>query len=137
MLNWFVKNATTTKFSKTNRNSSEFSLKTGVDYQSLTWSSKHKLRHEKPFKCDVPSCNRTEGFTTKNDLDRHKKSIHAVQSGKSFMCAAPHCAKKNKIWPRADNFRQHIHRLHAGCNVQELMDQSVELFKSRNLMESN
>ncbi|CAF9904117.1 MAG: hypothetical protein ALECFALPRED_004853 [Alectoria fallacina] len=88
--------------------------------------NKHQLRHQKPFKCDVPGCNRETGFTTKNDLDRHKKSIHQVYIGKSYMCAAPHCAKKNKIWPRADNFRQHIIRLHRDWNVQELMDKSWE-----------
>lgn len=88
--------------------------------------NKHRLRHEKPFKCEVSGCSRKVGFTTKNDLDRHKKSIHQVYTGKSYMCAAPHCAKKNKIWPRADNFRQHIIRLHDEWNVQELMDKSWE-----------
>ena len=88
-------------------------------------------RHEKSHKCDIPGCNRNEvGFTTKNDLDRHKKSIHGVYIGKSYMCAAPHCAKKNKIWPRADNFRQHIKRLHGDRDVQELMDKSVKLFEA-------
>lgn len=69
------------------------------------------------------------GFTTKNDLDRHKKSIHQFHTGKSFMCAAPHCAKKSKVWPRADNFRQHILRLHKDWDVHKLMDKSVDLFE--------
>ena len=96
----------------------------------LKWYSKHQLRHDKPYKCEISGCNRKEGFTTKNDLDRHKKSLHQVYTGKSYMCAAPHCAKKNKIWPRADNFRQHILRLHRDWEVQELMDKSVELFEA-------
>ena len=96
----------------------------------LKWYSKHQHRHNKPHKCDISGCNRKEGFTTKNDLDRHKKSLHQVWTGKSYMCAAPHCAKKNKIWPRADNFRQHIIRLHRDWEVQELMDKSVELFEA-------
>ena len=101
-----------------------------MDLQGLTRDSKHRLRHERPFKCDVSGCAWTTGFTTKNDLDRHKKSIHQVYTGKCFMCAAPHCPKKNKIWPRADNFRQHVMRLHSKLKVQEIMDKSVELFKA-------
>lgn len=100
----------------------------------LTAQSKHKLRHEKAFKCEEPNCTREKGFTTQNDLDRHKKSIHNIFSGKSYLCAAPHCAKKKKIWPRADNFRQHILRCHKGMDPQELMDKSVDLF-NRSLAE--
>ncbi|KAL6720676.1 hypothetical protein ACLMJK_002601 [Lecanora helva] len=94
--------------------------------------TKHKLRHEKPFKCDVEGCNRVlEGFTTQNDLDRHKKSLHNVMTGKSYMCAVPHCAKKTKVWPRADNFRQHCQRLHKEWDLNELMDRSWERGSSR------
>lgn len=100
-----------------------------LDFEWLNRYSKHHLRHSKPHKCEILGCTRKVGFTTKNDLDRHKKSIHQVYTGKSYMCAAPHCAKKNKIWPRADNFRQHILRLHRECDVQELMDKSVDLFE--------
>lgn len=91
--------------------------------------SKHKLRHEKPFKCDVEGCSRVvEGFTTQNDLERHKKSLHNVMTGKSFMCAVQHCAKKTKVWPRADNFRQHCQRLHKDHDLNELMDRSEAIY---------
>ena len=115
------------------KNKSEFQYvrsRSSSDQQRLTRRSKHQLRHDKPHVCDVAGCTRKTGFTTKNDLDRHKKSIHQIYTGKSYMCAAPHCAKKNKIWPRADNFRQHIIRLHQEFEVQELMDKSVDLFKA-------
>ncbi len=92
-------------------------------------SSQHESYHDKPYKCEIPGCAWKPGFTTKNDLDRHKKSIHQVYTGKSYMCAAPHCAKKNKIWPRVDNFRLHILRLHRDWEVQELMDKSLDLFE--------
>jgi len=72
----------------------------------------------------VEGCNRTDGFTTQNDLDRHKKSLHQVPSGKSYVCAVPHCAKKTKVWPRADNFRQHCQRLHKEWDLSVLMDRS-------------
>ncbi len=49
-------------------------------------------------------------------------------SGKSYMCAVPHCAKKNKVWPRADNFRQHCQRLHKDWDLNKLMDRSEEIY---------
>ncbi|KAI8713957.1 hypothetical protein NCS52_01114600 [Fusarium sp. LHS14.1] len=50
------------------------------------------------------------------DLNRHKRTIHgvpAVHSGRMFDCHLDGCAKKKiKIWPRADNFRIHLSRIH-------------------------
>lgn len=75
------------------------------------------LRHEKNFICTFPACKRgKKGFGTKNDLDRHRKAIHHLDLGpgglKSYKCAAQHCEKPEKIWPRFDNFKQHVIRLH-------------------------
>ena len=65
------------------------------------------------------------GFTTQNDLDRHQKTLHAVTVGKSYRCAAEHCPKKGKLWPRADNFRQHCQRLHPDLDTSGLMSRSL------------
>ncbi|EON62072.1 hypothetical protein W97_01291 [Coniosporium apollinis CBS 100218] len=74
---------------------------------------KHVLKHEKPYKCDFPGCTRIDGFTTVNDLERHKKSVHRTGGRtKSYKCAADKCKGKTKIWPRLDNFKQHIERMH-------------------------
>lgn len=83
----------------------------------LTHGRKHKLRHVKPFHCDVPNCMRAkEGFGTKNDLDRHKKSVHSDSSvaGARYVCRLEQCGIKDpaKKWPRADNFRSHLQRVH-------------------------
>lgn len=77
-------------------------------------SRKHKQKHEKPHHCDVPGCIRTEGFSTPNDVDRHKRSCHPEQraNGKYYRCIVQGCRKKEKKWPRADNFRQHLKRVH-------------------------
>lgn len=75
---------------------------------------KHMLRHLKPYKCEEPNCKRDgEGFTTSNDLERHKKSVHRIglRAG-SFQCASKKCKNPHKIWPRLDNFKQHIERMH-------------------------
>ena len=85
-----------------------------------TWlicCSKHKLQHEKPFRCDL--CSRNEGFATKNDLERHRKSKHEVDPrvGKAtkYVCHAcrPSPGSKEKLWPRLDNFKAHVKRKHA------------------------
>ena len=112
------------------QNSSMSPCPTKVHISSIEYASKHKLRHDKPFRCDFQGCSRREGFTTQNDLDRHKKSLHQIHSGKSYMCAAPHCAKKTKVWPRADNFRQHCQRLHKDQDLHELMDRSEKFFNA-------
>ncbi|KAF2238003.1 hypothetical protein EV356DRAFT_529498 [Viridothelium virens] len=92
---------------------------------------KHVTRHEKPHKCDVPGCQRKEGFTSANDLDRHKKSKHNIApthgSDRSYKCASEQCRKKSKIWPRLDNFRQHVIKIHPDENTEELIRKSEEL----------
>ncbi|KAF1842674.1 uncharacterized protein K460DRAFT_407069 [Cucurbitaria berberidis CBS 394.84] len=89
---------------------------------------KHMLKHKKPFKCDIPNCKRDgQGFTTINDLDRHKKSVHRIglRTNKSYQCASPNCRSKEKIWPRLDNFKQHIERLHKDEDEDALIKRSV------------
>lgn len=79
-----------------------------------TRDSKHNQRHRKAFKCEVPGCTRKEGFGTPNDLDRHKSSVHPeLDSGPRWRCnISAQCQAKDKLWPRADNFRQHLKRVH-------------------------
>ncbi|KAL1651182.1 hypothetical protein SLS58_000520 [Diplodia intermedia] len=87
---------------------------------------KHQLKHTKPHTCDQPDCTRKEGFATTNDLDRHKKSVHNIPGlTKSFRCAADRCKNKDKIWPRLDNFKQHVQRMHKGQNQNDLIQRSV------------
>lgn len=79
---------------------------------------KHDLRHKKPFVCRVPGCSRSDGFSTTNDLDRHIRSKHpsAIPENaptKRFRCLVPGCKSKDKAWPRLDNFRSHLKRVHA------------------------
>lgn len=75
---------------------------------------KHDLRHKKPFHCPHSGCSRKEGFSTSNDLDRHTRSKHPTDrtSSKVYRCAYPKCKSYTKCWPRLDNFRCHIKRVH-------------------------
>lgn len=89
---------------------------------------KHSQRHGKPFVCREPDCTRTEGFSTKNDLDRHKKSVHHIVPpntiDRSFKCAGNNCSKREKIWPRLDNFKSHCTRMHPKEDLDELVKKS-------------
>ncbi|KAI1466016.1 uncharacterized protein F4812DRAFT_93419 [Daldinia caldariorum] len=91
---------------------------------------KHKQRHDKPFKCIVKGCTRREGFSTPNDLDRHKRSLHPGEDavGDRYRCQVGPCANKDKIWPRADNFRAHMKRVH---KVELLKDEDLDQYKCR------
>ena len=59
------------------------------------------------------------------------KSVHKItpknSTDKSFRCAAANCPKKEKIWPRLDNFRQHCVRMHPNEKIDELVRKSVVL----------
>ncbi|KAG9232581.1 hypothetical protein BJ875DRAFT_380381 [Amylocarpus encephaloides] len=85
---------------------------------------KHELRHTKPFKCDVQGCPRTQGFSTPNDLERHRKSKHSGVLGATtdteyYRCNIQGCKSKDKHWPRLDNFRSHLRRVHPQCHDTE------------------
>jgi hypothetical protein len=83
------------------------------------------LKHNKPHKCDFPGCIRTDGFGTVNDLNRHKQSVHKVRSLlRSFLCAAPSCKAADKIWPRYDNFKQHVERMHKDLDTKTVIERS-------------
>ncbi|PFH56135.1 hypothetical protein XA68_17012 [Ophiocordyceps unilateralis] len=77
---------------------------------------KHKQRHLRSHKCPYSNCAKGQrGFSTANDLARHKRSVHGELDlpGRSFVC--PYCvpgSKGPKVWPRADNFRSHLKRSH-------------------------
>ncbi|TDZ26953.1 Krueppel-like factor 15 [Colletotrichum orbiculare MAFF 240422] len=75
--------------------------------------TKHEQRHRKAHRCDVPGCTRKEGFGTLNDLERHRSSVHPDRStAPRYRCNIGPCLGKDKMWPRADNFRQHLKRVH-------------------------
>ena len=67
--------------------------------------------------CDFPGCQRSEGFSTSNDLERHIKSKHpaalrGVEPTRRYRCHMQGCKSKEKSWPRLDNFRSHLKRVH-------------------------
>lgn len=74
------------------------------------------MKHLKPHKCTQHGCLReSQGFTTSNDLNRHIQSVHPniiVPDARYWECLVPLCKLSSKQWPRLDNFRSHLKRMH-------------------------
>ncbi|TLD21117.1 hypothetical protein PspLS_09218 [Pyricularia sp. CBS 133598] len=95
-------------------------------FKTKSQLKKHMQRHDKMHFCKEPGCSRKEGFSTQNDLDRHKRSKHPAThaTGRRYRCHLGACKNKPKKWPRADNFRQHLKRRHK----DEVADDDLERF---------
>ncbi|KAL4888699.1 hypothetical protein BDV59DRAFT_136847 [Aspergillus ambiguus] len=111
------------------------------DYPGCRWTGKcpsdkrkHEARHRKLFKCDEPNCTRKEGFGTINDLARHKKCVHKQEPERGpkvlYMCFGQDCPRQNKKWPRLDNFRQHLARMHTDEDTDELLRKSHDWYEN-------
>ncbi|KAL3475342.1 hypothetical protein BJX99DRAFT_159392 [Aspergillus californicus] len=111
------------------------------DYSSCPWTGKcpsdkrkHEARHKKLFKCDEPNCSRKEGFGTINDLARHKKCVHKKEPERGpkvlYMCFGHNCPRSNKKWPRLDNFRQHLARMHSHEDIEDLLRRSHDWYET-------
>jgi len=84
-------------------------------YRIAKYCRKHYLRHTKPFHCSDASCSRKEGFSTVVDLNRHVQSQHpdaSTEIPKAYQCQVAGCKSKDKTWPRLDNFKSHLKRMH-------------------------
>uniref|UniRef100_L7JMC7 C2H2-type domain-containing protein n=1 Tax=Pyricularia oryzae (strain P131) TaxID=1143193 RepID=L7JMC7_PYRO1 len=95
-------------------------------FKTKSQLKKHMQRHDKTHFCKVHGCSRKAGFSTQNDLDRHKRSKHPAThaTGRRYRCHLGACKNKPKKWPRADNFRQHLKRRHR----DEVEDDNLEQF---------
>ncbi|EAU38687.1 predicted protein [Aspergillus terreus NIH2624] len=111
------------------------------DYPGCQWTGKcpsdkrkHEARHRKLFKCNEPNCTRKEGFGTINDLARHKKCVHKQEPERGpkvlYMCFGQNCPRRNKKWPRLDNFRQHLARMHNDEDTEELLKKSHDWYEN-------
>ncbi|KAJ6783641.1 hypothetical protein PWT90_05803 [Aphanocladium album] len=82
-----------------------------IDVISTYSSTTAATGHRGVFQCSIKS---KEGFSTPNDLQRHKASVHKEASF-GYLCSHPDCTRsgeKSKIWPRKDNFRTHLLKVH-------------------------
>lgn len=111
---------------------SQLDISVKCDHPACSWigkcpsdKRKHEARHRKLFKCDEPGCPRKEGFGTINDLARHKKCVHNKEPERGpkmmYMCFGKNCPRPDKRWPRQDNFKQHLNRMHGEEDADALL----------------
>ena len=84
----------------------------------------HQTRHHLPFTCTLQDCPQSHlDFPSSSDLDRHRRPTHSVgaRTLKYWKCFAPCCPKANKEWPRLDNFKQHLVRMHEDQPMKALI----------------
>ncbi|QSS59465.1 C2H2 transcription factor [Histoplasma capsulatum] len=78
--------------------------------------NKHMDKHDRPYKCTNPDCNKMLGFTYSGGLLRHQREVHKMNSqGKKLLCPYPDCNRSSgKGFTRQENLKEHLRRLHRG-----------------------
>ena len=84
-------------------------------------SGQHKCNYRRG--CKLPKD--FSGFKSVHDLKRHKRTVHGEACEESYMCAVTGCKKPNKSWPRCDNFKAHVKRMHPREDVDEIIQRCV------------
>ncbi|KIW84141.1 hypothetical protein Z517_03388 [Fonsecaea pedrosoi CBS 271.37] len=104
----------------------------GYRAKSRSDLKKHLARHNRDHKCPIQGCpQKWKGFATRNDLDRHLFVIHRINNRKlkSYKCFGRDCSRPQKEWPRLDNFKQHLKKMHSRESEEVLLQQSNEWYE--------
>jgi len=81
--------------------------------------NKHMDKHDRPYKCSEPGCDKVQGFTYSGGLLRHQREVHKlnVPNKKAFFCPYPNCNRYSGTgngFTRKENLNEHIRRRHIG-----------------------
>lgn len=72
-------------------------------------------KHERPYVCTVPGCEKVQGFTYSGGLLRHEREVHGKHGGpkKAMFCPHPTCKRSGgKGFSRLENLQEHLRRVH-------------------------
>lgn len=97
---------------------------------SVSSVAPHTSSNNRAYQCDFPGCAHERGFATQTDLNRHQKGVHGVYQSNdsvSYRCQGKDCNNGDKIWPRRDNFRGHLARIHPNEDIDELTERYITL----------
>lgn len=76
-------------------------------------------KHDRPYKCLEPGCDKVRGFTYSGGLLRHQREVHK-KNGKAKsarMCPYPDCTRNTGVgFTRKENLNEHIRRRHTPNN---------------------
>ncbi|KAF3403912.1 hypothetical protein F1880_010276 [Penicillium rolfsii] len=76
--------------------------------------NKHMDKHDRPYKCYEPGCNKIHGFTYTGGLLRHQREVHKKNDDtkKPLMCPYADCNRSANGFTRQENLREHLRRRH-------------------------
>ncbi|RDW89845.1 putative C2H2 transcription factor [Aspergillus mulundensis] len=77
--------------------------------------NKHMDKHDRPYKCMEPGCDKIQGFTYSGGLLRHQREVHKknVNAKKPLMCPYPDCNRSTgNGFTRQENLKEHLRRRH-------------------------
>ncbi|KAJ5167014.1 uncharacterized protein N7482_005795 [Penicillium canariense] len=77
--------------------------------------NKHMDKHDRPYKCYEPGCDKIQGFTYSGGLLRHQREVHKKNNDakKPLMCPYADCNRSTgNGFTRQENLREHLRRRH-------------------------
>ena len=80
-------------------------------------------RHERPYKCEQPGCEMSQGFTYSGGLLRHKREVHKMHLTvkEPLYCPYPGCNRGGAPgFTRKENLEEHKRRRHMGEPAESL-----------------
>lgn len=72
-------------------------------------------KHDRPYKCYEPGCDKIQGFTYSGGLLRHQREVHKknTDAKKTLMCPYADCNRSTgNGFTRQENLREHLRRRH-------------------------
>lgn len=72
-------------------------------------------KHDRPYICTEPGCEKIRGFTYSGGLLRHQREVHKKHGGPktALMCLDPHCKRSTGVgFTRKENLVEHERRVH-------------------------
>lgn len=72
-------------------------------------------KHDRPYKCYEPGCDKNQGFTYSGGLLRHQREVHKknADAKKPLMCPYADCNRSTgNGFTRQENLREHLRRRH-------------------------
>jgi len=90
--------------------------KTEIFRRPCEWN-KHMDKHERPYKCNEPTCEQNPGFTYSGGLLRHMREVHKKGVGparRPLYCPHANCIRSTgEGFTRRENLEEHLRRRHS------------------------
>ncbi|KAF7513369.1 hypothetical protein GJ744_009790 [Endocarpon pusillum] len=82
--------------------------------RSCEWN-KHMNKHDRPYKCLEPGCDKVQGFSYSGGLLRHQWEVHKKNNSirRKLYCPVSNCNRSShQPFARQENLKEHMRRWH-------------------------